>query len=54
MKYILAEYKRNSISNLYNLTKERVNRTSAVYFIRRRPNIIDLDKVIKNYKLKLI
>ena len=52
-KYVLIDYKGDSIFRLYNLTKGRIIRTNNVYFIERRPKIIDLDKVTKVYKLEL-
>ena len=51
-KYILLDYKDNSIFYLYNLTKGRVIRTNDIYFIERRSKIINLNKVTKIYKLE--
>ena len=51
-KYVLLGYEGNSIFYLYNLTKERVIRANDVYFIKRRPKVINLDKVTKVFKLE--
>ena len=51
-KYALLDYEGNSIFYLYNLIKECIIRTNDVYFINKYSNILNLDKVIRVYKLE--
>ena len=49
-KYILLDYKGESIYRLYNLTKKKIIRDNSVYFVKKRSLFINSEEETEAYK----